>query len=494
MAFNIPIIKKREVIVTSQKDREIIIQFANPRNRMDGEESRSLVGKDTMSSDNIENNVSYSEKQGNLCTKSLDIKMLKKGGTGLKSIEEQKRCSIRITDLNHKNVAAGIISGIFVIIGPSALILEASSNGNFTLEQTFLWMFAVYVFGGIFGIVFPLYFRVPVVGGHTLTGVAFLATVTPQFTFHELVGAYLISGMLMLLIGFTGFFSTLIGLVPKEIISAMLAGMIMKYMVNFIISINQLLLVGGVSLIVYFIFSRWKTKIPPVIAAIGTGLILLILSHPLGSNDGPTSGVFIPHIQVPDFNALSLLSVSIPLTLLILSNDAAVGIGALKQNDYRIPVNKIISLSGLFSIAASFFGGQSANIAGMASVICSSEEAGPKEKRYMGAVVAGILLLVFGLFSSRLIPYIQAFPKEFISIIVGFSLLGVFGNSMHQSFSRSSMKISTAFAYIIAFSNITIFNISAPVCSLLAGTFIARYIENSSSKGRVEKGQKQPKH
>ncbi|MBS4188935.1 benzoate/H(+) symporter BenE family transporter [Bacillus sp. FJAT-49705] len=392
-------------------------------------------------------------------------------------------------DLNHKNIAAGIVAGIFIITGPSALILESSSNGNFTMAQTVLWIFAVYVFGGLFGIILPLYYRIPIVGGHSLTGVAFLATMTSQFTFNELIGAYIVSGILMLLIGLQGFFSKLMNFVPKEIISAMLAGMITKYMVNFIISINQLLIVGFLSLVTFFIFSRWRTKIPPVIAAIVIGFIVLMLFYPLNSGEWSSGGI-IPQIQVPEFNKVSFLSISIPLALIILSNDAAVAVGALEQNNFRTPVNKIITLSGLFSIITSFFGGQSANIAGMATVICSDEEAGPKEKRYMGAVVTGILLLVFGIFSWKLVPLIQALPKEFISIIVGFSLLSVFSNSLHQSFSRHSIKISAAFAFIIALSNITILNVSAPVWSLLVGAFIARYIETDAMKNMEKKGKK----
>ena len=40
------------------------------------------------------------------------------------------------------------------------------------------------------------------------------------------------------------------------------------------------------------------------------------------------------------------------------------------------------------------------------------------------------------------------------------------------------MKLSTAFAFMIALANITVFNISAPVWSLLLGTLIARHVEN----------------
>jgi benzoate membrane transport protein len=389
-------------------------------------------------------------------------------------------------DLNNKNIAAGTVAGIFVITGPSALILEASSNGNFSAAQTILWIFAVYVFGGLLGIFLPLYYRIPIVGGHTLTGTAFLATMTNQFTFNELIGAYIVSGLLLLFVGSLGFFSRLVNLVPREIISAMLAGMIMKYMVNFIISITQLLLVGAISLITFFAFSRWKTKIPPPIAAIVIGTIVLSLTYPINIGD-LVLGEFLPQIQKPDINTVSILSVSIPLALLILSNDVAVGIGALEQNHYHPPINRIVSLSGIFSVISGFFGGQSANIAGMATVICSDEEAGPKEKRYIGAVVTGVLLLTFGLFSWKLVPFIQALPKEFISIIVGFSLLGVFGKNIHESFSNPSMKTSTTFALIISLSNITIFNISSPIWSLLIGTLIARYIENEKdTMGKIE--------
>ncbi|MCM3587522.1 benzoate/H(+) symporter BenE family transporter [Mesobacillus maritimus] len=395
-----------------------------------------------------------------------------------------------LKDLNQKNIAAGLVAGIFIITGPSALILEASSSGNFTIDQTILWVLSVYVMGGLFGIILPLYYRIPIVGGHTLTGIAFLATMTTQFTFHELIGAYIFSGMIMLLVGLSGFFSKLINLVPKEIISAMLAGMITKYMVTFIQSVNQLFIVGISALVTFFLFSVWKTKIPPLIAAIVTGSIVLILTYPLNTESSWSSGFLLPQLQAPDFNLVSFLSISIPLSLLILSNDAAVAIGALQQNQYKTPVNRIVSFGGGFSIFTSFLGGHSANIAGMATAICADEAAGPKEKRYMGAVVSGLLLFGFGSFAWKLVPLIHTLPSEFISIIVGFSLLGVFGNSLQQGFANPSLKLSAAFAFMIAMSDITLLNISAPVWSLLVGAIIARYVENNSAKKSEKIGKK----
>ena len=379
--------------------------------------------------------------------------------------------------MNQRNIAAGIVASLLAIISGPAIISEAAANGNFTTSQTILWLFTIYAVGGILGIIMSLRFRIPIVGAHSITGAAFLATVTSQFTYADLIGAYLLSGLLLLVVGLSGIFSKLLDYVPKEIVSAMLAGMITKYMTNYIVSTSQLLVVGGSSLLVYLYFCKGIKRFPPMIAAVITGVILLLCTHAFTDRGTPVGFVF-PQIQVPEFNVISFFSVALPLALLILSNDCAVGLAALEQNDYRPPVNQIVITSGIFSIVAGFLGGQCANIGGMMTAICAGEEAGPRENRYMGAVVSGIMLLTFGLFAWKLVPWLQALPGTFIAILIGFALLGVFVNSLQISFSQPTMKISVTFAFIIALANITMFSIGAPVWSLLVGTLIARYIEN----------------
>ncbi|MDT8862612.1 benzoate/H(+) symporter BenE family transporter [Alkalihalobacillus sp. MEB130] len=390
-----------------------------------------------------------------------------------------------LKDLNYKNVSAGLVASLLVMTGPAVLLLQAADNGNFTMTQTILWVFSIYVMGGVYSILLPLYYRIPIVGGHTITGLAFLATVTSQFTYYELLGAYLFSGLLIFVVGYFRLFGKLIHYVPREVLSAMLAGMILKYMVDFIGSVEQLAGIGGVSLLVYLMVSKWLKQIPPMLAAITTAFIMLFFTQTLTIDSVQTAFVF-PIVQLPAFNLLSFLSVSIPLALLILSNDAAVGIGALEQNKFRPQVNRIISSSGIFSMITSFFGGQSANVAGMMTAICADKEAGPREKRYMGAVVSGVITILFGVFSYKLVPLISSLPEAFVSILIGFALIGVFANSLYLSFSNPTMKLGAAFSFIIAVSNITVFHVGAPVWALLIGTFITRFIEKDTRKDSKE--------
>lgn len=384
-------------------------------------------------------------------------------------------------DINQQNAVSGFAASLMAMTGPPAILLEAAKNGNFTTEQTICWIFSISVLGGIFGILMSLSCRQPITGAHSITAIAFLATVTAQFSYNELIGAYVLSGLLIFLIGVTGIFSKLLDLVPKEILAAMLAGMIAKYIVNFILSITELFVIGAGSLLVYLFFSRGKQKINPMVAAILTAALLLVATHPVGGI-GNTPAFIFPRFQVPEFSLSIFFSVSIPVSLLVLSNDAAVGLGALQQNDFKPPVSRVIAISGLFSILAGVLGGQSANMAGMMTAICSGEEAGPKEKRYAGSVVSGVLLILFGLFAWVLIPWIQTLPPAFITLVIGYSLIGVFCGSLQQSFSSRTIKLGTGCAFAIAMSNIMVFNISAPVWSVLIGTLIVRYIE----KGRPE--------
>ena len=179
--------------------------------------------------------------------------------------------------LNSQNLSSGFVSAVLAVTGPPIIILEAAVNGNFTIEQTVLWMFSVYFFGGLFSIILPLYYRIPIVGAHSITGVAFLATVTSHVSYSELIGSFIVSSLLIFLVGFFGLFSKLMKYIPKEIIAAMMAGIIISYVVRLIDAVQQLPLIGGVSLLTFFVFAKLKVRFPPVIAAIFAGFLMLYL-------------------------------------------------------------------------------------------------------------------------------------------------------------------------------------------------------------------------
>ncbi|MEH7304186.1 benzoate/H(+) symporter BenE family transporter [Neobacillus drentensis] len=379
-------------------------------------------------------------------------------------------------DIAVQNVSSGLISSTLIMTGPALIILQAAEAGHFSSQHTINWMFAVYFLGGLFGIVMPLLFKIPITGGHSISGVAFLATVTTHFTYPQLIGGYVVSGLLILLIGLSGLFTKIIKWVPREVIAAMLAGLVTNYVVQLVSDVKALPVVGGAALLSYFICTKFSKRLPAVMIAVVVAFIALFLTQDLNTSSKGLA-FFLPSIQVPEFTWMGMVTLGLPLAMLILSNDVAPGIGALESSDYEPPIRKIVSLSGVFSIMASFFGGQSANIAGMMTAICSSADAGVKSKRYMASVVSGILTLFFGVFAWKIVPFIQSLPGAFVSMLAGFALIGVLLSSLQMGFSENKYRLSALFAFLIALSHVSFFHISAPVWGLVVGAVIARTVE-----------------
>jgi benzoate membrane transport protein len=115
-----------------------------------------------------------------------------------------------LRDITGQNISSGLISSTLLMTGPALIILQASAAGHFTDRQTINWMFAANFFPGIFGILMVLLCRIPITGGHSISGVAFLATVTAHFTYPQLIGGYIISGLLICIIGLSGLFTKII--------------------------------------------------------------------------------------------------------------------------------------------------------------------------------------------------------------------------------------------------------------------------------------------
>ena len=380
-----------------------------------------------------------------------------------------------INDLNTQNISAGIITGTLGIVGAPIIVIEAAAAGGFTHIETISWFYAVQFFGALFGLIMALYYRMPIVGAHSITGVAFLVTVTPHFTYSELVGGFIITAIIITLFGVSGIFKKVMSWIPREIISAMLAGIITSYVVGLIPAAQDLPIVGISAITVFFILTKWDLRIPPMLGSVLTSVIVFFIFYDFDMSALGTDFV-MPIVHMPDFSLQGAISISIPLALMILSNDATPAVGALERSGYKVPTNNILTVSGILSIFTSFFGGQSANVAGMMTTIASDEESGDTDKRYVASVISSVIMLIFGLFAWALVPLMFELPEALMAMLAGFVLIGVFASTMRTSFSSSKNTMAVVFTFIISVSGISIFYVSAPVWALLIGTILAKVV------------------
>lgn len=386
--------------------------------------------------------------------------------------------------MNTQNLSTGFLSALMACTGPVILVIDAANAAGFSRPQLISWIFAIYFFGGLLNLILPLIFKIPIAGAHSITAAAFLSTAAAGFSISELAGSYMLAGLLIAIVGASGLFVRWLRFIPRPMLDAMLAGLVLNYIVKMVPAFKHAPVVGLFTAAGFLIMPKLSSKIPPIIGVLGFGLIGLLIS----SSFPPLQEAIVvwPQTIAPSFTVNGFISITIPVAILILSNDVAVALAALRKNGYELPVNRILIISGLATVFVGWFGGHAANIGGMMSAVCSQEEAGPRKQRYWAAVVSAVLVLLFGLFAWATVLVIEVLPLDFVTLIAGFTLVGVLLSSMQSAFSEKSYRYSTLFAFAVAVSNVTFLGVAAPVWSLIIGVLSAKILGEGEKREEPE--------
>lgn len=378
--------------------------------------------------------------------------------------------------LSIANITTGIVAAVFGCTGPALIVINSGMVGGLTQQQIVSWLFGIYFIGGLIGVILALAFRQPICGAFTIPGAVLLGSSLTYFNLSQAVGAYLITGVLILVLGLSGIMNKIMQRVPMAIIMATIAGVMLKFALGIVLAVKSAPVVGGLALAGYFLIPKVWPRIPPVLGAIVLGVGGVLLSGTVQAITWKGS-FYLPQVVRPEFSPGAVMAISIPLTLLVLGSENAQGIGVLLGTGYKPPINLMTVVSGLGTMVAALFGAHSANIAGVMTAICATQEDVAKEDRYGAALVDGFLFMLFGLFAGVAVKLIKILPGSLISLLAGLAMVPVLIGALNQGFSSGKFKLSTFAAFVIALSEISLFKISAPFWALLGGLILALTIE-----------------
>lgn len=387
--------------------------------------------------------------------------------------------------LNLSTISAGLLAAIFGCTGPALIIINAAQNGHLSREDTISWLFSVYTFGGLVGVILALYYKQPINGAWSIPGAVMLGDALADFRFAEAAGAYLLAGVIVLLLGVTGLIGRVMQRIPLPIVMAMIAGAMIRFGLGIVESVHQSVTVAGTAVLAYLISQRISRKLPAALIALIAGIVA-----GAGKIRPETTAVEFagPHLVVPEFTLSAFLGIAVPLAVLVIGAENAQAYGVLKSEGYQPPINAMTVMSGIGGIVTSFFGGHNANIAGPMTAICASDEAGrEKAGRYAATVVNGILFGSFGLFASVALAYVQVLPRELVATVAGLAMIGVLVNAFRDAFGANSFRTGAFAALVVGMSGITIAKISAPFWALIIGTLVSYLVEPDDFRRDVPK-------
>lgn len=388
-----------------------------------------------------------------------------------------------LQNIDLKTTSTGTVAAIIAVTGPLLIVITAAQNGNLTSSQTISWIFAVYFFAGVIGIILPLVYKMPIPGAYSVPGAVLMTQAVTHYHFNELVGAYLIAGLLIFLIGWFGWFQTIITWLPKEIVMAMIAGAMIHFATDMVQSVFVIPVLGIIIILTYFICAKYISAIPPIVGSLIVGILLFpFFSDPITKIDLQFQ---LPSLWMPEFSLSAIFAISIPITVMLLGTEAVQGFTVLKNAGYEPPINKVTMVSGIGTMLAGIFGGHSACIAGIMTALCSSKETGPKEKRYIAAFFSGILMSIFGIFASFILSFILLIPASLVKLIAGLALTNFLLSTFQQSFSSGQFQMGAFFSLAIAMSGINFLGMSSTLWALIGGWSISWFLERHHFKERL---------
>lgn len=376
--------------------------------------------------------------------------------------------------LNIKTASAGLVAAIFGCSGPALIVIGAANNGNLTEGQTVAWLLAIYGLGGLISLIMALYYKLPITGAYSIPGAALVAGALGTFPFEQAVGAFIMAGAMVFVLGITGLIGKVMRWLPMPIVMAMIAGALIRFGIGAVTSIEKLPLIVGAATLAFFLSMRFLRTVPPVLSALVVGLAAVALTGSFQGGEAAISFV-APEFTAPVFSLDAFLAIAVPLAVLVIGAENAQAIGVLYAEDYKPPVNAMTVISGVGGMVAGFMGGHNANIAGPMTAICSSDQAGDdRESRYAATVVNGILFALFGIFSGVAVPLIMALPAPLVGAVAGLAMITVLLSAFQAAFDRQAgFQIGAFVALIVAMSNVTFLSISAPFWALVAGAAVS---------------------
>nr|WP_218062883.1 benzoate/H(+) symporter BenE family transporter [Arthrobacter sp. SDTb3-6] len=389
-------------------------------------------------------------------------------------------------DLSLSAVCAGLIAVAVSYAGPMLVILQAAQRAGLSQPQTASWVWAVSVGSGIVGLVLSLFTRQPVVVAWSVPGSALLLTVLGNYSFSDAVGAYIVAGLLGLVLSLTGLFGRLLAAVPRPILAAVLAGVLLPFVLNATGAVLASPVVAGGLVAAYFVARRLCPKYA-VPVALGAGVFLSVA---VGQAHSPelTLALTQPVFTLPTFSIQAVMGISIPLLIVTMAGQNGPGLVMMRTSGYEPNDRLLLGGSSVASVLFAPFGSHAINLAAITAGICCGREAHEDPaKRYVAGAAGGVFFIGFGLFSSTILDLFAAVPRELITAMAGVALLGALQSSMLDMLKterKGPAAVEAAFAtLIVTASGIAPFGVVAPFWGVLTGAVV--YLVLGAARGRA---------
>lgn len=363
---------------------------------------------------------------------------------------------------------AGLVAVVIGFASSIALIYQVVITLGGTADLVASWILMLGLVIGSMSIVMSVYYKVPILISWSTTGAALLITSAQGFHLAEAIGAFMFAAGLVFLSGITGWFEKIMNRIPSELACAMLAGVLVTFGIDVFNFMNELPLVIGLMVLIYFIGKRFFARF----AMLSVLIAGVLLAWQMGHID--TSAIHWKMSEfayiAPVFNLQACISIGLPLYIVTMTSQNLPGIAVLKAHNYTTPISSTLNTTGVINIITAPLGVYSINLAAITAAICMSDEADKNpDKRYWASVAAGAFYIVMALCAATLVGLVASLPQALILALAGIALFGTIANSLQQALGSAQYTEAAIVTFLVTASDLTMLSVGSAFWGIIAG-------------------------
>jgi benzoate membrane transport protein len=387
-----------------------------------------------------------------------------------------------VRDLSVSAVAAGFVTVLVGFASSAVIVFQAASAVGATEAQVGSWMLALGLGMGLTCILLSLHYRVPVVTAWSTPGAALLVTSAAGLSIEEATGAFLVSGGLITLCGFSGWFERAMGRIPVAIASGMLAGVLLRFGLEVFVAMRTRFALAFGMFCAYLVARRLRPRYAVIVAlalgvavAIGQGLLRV---------DAVRLVLAAPQWVTPRFSPGALIGVALPLFAVTMASQNVPGVAVIRASGYSVPVSPLVGWTGFANLVLAPFGGFALNLAAITAAICMGREAHEDpRRRYVAAMAAGLFYAIIGLFGATIVSLFAAFPRELVAAIAGLALLATIGSGLAAAVGDENQREPALVTFLVTASGVSLAGVGSAFWGLVAGVMTLVILRAAAGRG-----------
>ncbi|MFJ2084422.1 benzoate/H(+) symporter BenE family transporter [Micromonospora chokoriensis] len=314
--------------------------------------------------------------------------------------------------------------------------------------------------------------RMPMSVAWSTPGAALLvATGPPPGGWPVAVGAFLVSGALIVAAGLFPPLGRAVAAIPKPVAGAMLAGVLLPLCTAPVRALVELPLVAGPVAVAWLLLHRFARRWA-VPGALVVAVAAIALTAPPA---GLTGAALVPSVTLtmPAWNASALVGLALPLFLVTMAAQNVPGMAVLVGYGYRPPFGAALRATGLASLLAAPAGGHAVNLAAITAALAASPDAHPDpERRWVASVTAGLGLALLGLGAGAATALVAVAPPILIEAVAGLALLGALATALASAVADPATREAAVVTFVVTASGVTLIGVGGAFWGLVAGCLL----------------------